>query len=381
MRLRNGGRSAAAITAALLLVSACGGGGNAAGPSPTTTVPGVVLTTTTAGSTTTTEEYAGPIGPLTGAPIAVDRVDAPALVIKIGNNDAKSRPQTGLFEADLVYEELVEGLKTRFFAVFQSRVPDIIGPVRSGRSSDIDLLVGLSKPMFGYSGGNAIVLSELRRARDAGVFVDVGVLRLEGAYFRSTDRVAPDNLYVRPADIPETNAGVPEPLFSYGDLPANSGVEVGGVDVAYPTKFGRDSTHVWDARLGGWVRIQDGTLQTSVVDGVEVEVAPANVVVAQVDYGTSPADSVSPQAKTYGDGSVQVFTRGRMIEGTWSRSADAPNWKLTDSDGNEIALAPGSTWVLLAAGPGSRFATAKVSVIDTTDARKLLSEARKAATS
>ncbi len=378
MKLRKGGHWAAGVTVVLLVASACSGAGNDTEASPTTTTAAAV--TTTGSTTTTSEEYTGPLGPLTGAPIAASRVAVPALVIKIGNNNARSRPQTGLFEADVIYEELVEGLKTRFFAVFQSQVPGIIGPVRSGRSSDIHLLVGLSKPMFGYSGGNAIVLSELRRARDAGVFVDVGALRLEGAYFRSTDRMAPYNLYVRPADIPKTNAGVPGPLFTYGDLPANAGVEVGGVDVAYPTRFGRDSTHVWDPRLQGWVRIQDGTLQTSVVDGVEVEVAPANVVVAQIDYGTSPADSESPQAKTYGSGPVQVFTRGRMIEGTWSRSAKAPSWKLTDSDGDTIPLAPGSTWVLLAAGRGSRFATAKIRVIDKADAAKLLSDLRESAT-
>jgi len=167
----------------------------------------VAASSTTIATTTTAEPYSGAYGPLTGAPISSDREEAPALVIKIGNNDGKSRPQTGLLEADVIYEELVEGLKTRFFAVFHSQVPELIGPVRSGRSSDVHLFAGLSKPMFGYSGGNAIVLRELRQARDAGLMVDVGALRLESAYIRSEDRDAPDNLYVVPADIPETSAG------------------------------------------------------------------------------------------------------------------------------------------------------------------------------
>ncbi len=382
MMTSNGGRMAAVLVAALTLVSACSGGGDGAEePASTTTTTTIVMPTTARLPTTTTvEAYNGPLGPLTGVPIAADRVDSPALVMKIGNNDAKSRPQTGLLEADLVYEELVEGLKTRFFTVFNTQVPDVIGPIRSGRSSDIDLLAGLSKPMFGYSGANTTVLNELRRARDAGVMVDVGALRLENAYFRSTDRDIPDNLYVSPAKIPETSAGVPEPLFTYGELPGSMGSEVGGVDVEYPTKFGRRSTHVWDPASAGWVRMQDGTLQTSVVNGTEVEVAPANVVVVEINYGTSAADAVSPQAKTFGEGPVKVFTRGRMIEGTWSRSADSPRWTLTDSSGGDIPLAPGATWVLLAAGPHSQFATAKVSVIDVESARKLLTEARKSAT-
>jgi len=382
MMTSTGGRMAAVFVAALTLATACSGGGDGAEePASTTTTTTIVMPTTARLTTTTTVEvYDGPLGPLTGAPIAADRVDSPALVLKIGNNDANSRPQTGLIEADLVYEELVEGLKTRFFTVFNTRVPDTIGPIRSGRSSDIDLLAGLSKPMFGYSGANATVLRELRKARDAGVMVDVGALRLESAYFRSSDRDIPDNLYVSPAKIPETSAGVPEPLFSYGPLSASMGMEAGGVDVAYPTKFGRESTHVWDAASAGWVRMQDGTLQTSVVDGSEVEVAPANVVVAEINYGTSAADAESPQAKTFGEGPVKVFTRGRMVEGTWSRSADSPRWTLTDANGVEIPLAPGATWVLLAAGPHSQFATAKVTVLDVDQAQKLLTEARKTAT-
>jgi len=377
MNLGNGSRIAAAFVGALTLASACGGGGGDQTVPVTTTNPGIVTSTTVVAvvATTTVEPYTGPFGVLTGAPIDESRVDAPALVIKIGNNDGLSRPQTGLLEADVIYEELVEGLKTRFFAVFQSSIPDTIGPVRSGRSSDIDLLAGLSKPMFGYSGGNATVLSQLRKAREAGVFVDVGALRLENVYFRSDDRLAPDNLYLTPAGIPDTSAGVPDPLFTYGVLRESTGVAVGGVTVTYPTKFGRESTHVWNSQLGGWTRIQDGTLQTSVIDGAEVEVAPANVVVARIRYGTSTADSESPQAVTYGEGPVQVFTQGRMVEGTWSRSASEPNWKLTDSGGTEIPLSPGSTWVLLAAAERSRFATADVEVIDVNDAAELLADA------
>jgi len=383
MRIRIGSRWAVAIVAALTLASACGGGGSDGAEVDTSTTTTRVTSTTsgsTAAPTTTAEAYTGPIGPLTGAPIADDRVESPALVLKIGNNDANSRPQTGLSEADLVYEELVEGLKTRFFTVFHTQVPDLVGPIRSGRSSDIDLLAGLSKPLFGYSGANATVLSELRDARKAGIMVDVGALRLESVYIRTEDRDIPDNLYATPAKIPDTSAGVPESLFTYGKLPAAMGTEVGGVNVAYPTSFGRESTHVWDLDSAGWVRIQDGTLQTSVVNGSEIEVAPANVVVLEINYGTSAADGDSPQAKTFGDGPARVFTRGRMIEGTWSRSANSPRWTLTDSSGTEIPLAPGATWVLLAAGPHSQFATAKVTVLDPEQALKLLTEARKSAT-
>ncbi len=380
MDVRSGGRWAVVMVAALVLASSCSGGGDE--PATTTTSSSTTLATETSVAVTTSTDapYTGPVGALTGAPIADDRVGAPAIVLKIGNNDGKSRPQTGLVEADIVFEELVEGLKTRFLAVFQSTLPDFVGPIRSGRSSDVDLMVGLSTPMFGYSGGNTTVLRQLRDARDAGVFVDVGFLRTEDPYFRSTEREAPDNLYAILADLPADGAGSPSPLFTYGDFAGSTGTDVGGVHVRYPSTFGRESTHLWDPSLGGWVRIQDGTLQTSDVAGDEVEVAPANVVVAQVFYDLSEADAASPQATSFGSGPVQVFTRGRMIEGTWERSSENPEWKVLDGSGAVIPLAPGSTWVLLAAGEGSRFATAEIEVLDSADAAELLSDVRKTAT-
>ncbi len=381
MDLHSGGRWAVAVVAALVLASSCSGGDDETATTTTSTSTTVTTATSGAVATSTEAPFTGPVGALTGAPIADDRVGAPAIVLKIGNNDGKSRPQTGLIEADAVFEELVEGLKTRFLAVFQSNLPEIVGPIRSGRSSDIDLMAGMSTPMFGYSGGNTIVLQQLRAARDAGLFVDVGLLRTEDPYFRSTERDAPDNLYATLADLPSDGAGSPSSLFTYGQLAGSIGAEVGGVQVRYPTTFGRESTHLWDPSLGGWIRIQDGTLQTSVVAGVEVEVAPANVVVAQILYSTSEADAASPQAISIGSGPVQVFTRGRVIEGTWERSSENPEWKFVDDDGAVIPLAPGSTWVLLAAGEGSRFATAEIEVLDSTAAADLLLDARKTATS
>ncbi|HET9769741.1 MAG TPA: DUF3048 domain-containing protein, partial [Acidimicrobiia bacterium] len=92
--------------------------------------------------------------PLTGLPMDIKRSKRPALVVKI-DNAPKARPQVGLNQADVVFEEGVEGGITRFAALFHSEESKPVGPVRSARTTDIKLLSALRHPLFAYSGANA----------------------------------------------------------------------------------------------------------------------------------------------------------------------------------------------------------------------------------
>ena len=134
-----GGIAAVAAVVALA-ASACGGGSGAATPKRTTT--------TTAATTTT---VAVPVAPLTGlADPSGASLTRPALSVKVENTDA-ARPQAGIDQADVLYEEVVEGNITRFIAIFNSTVPDVIGPVRSVRQEDPDIVWPLGG-VFAYSG-------------------------------------------------------------------------------------------------------------------------------------------------------------------------------------------------------------------------------------
>src|SRR3954466_3555773 len=165
-------RTTSIISFAALALVACGsGGGNstATTAAAVTTTPSTVggsTAPTTAGSTApssagstvspTTTIPADPVMPLTGLPITDPAAAGRgALVVKIDNHPI-ARPQSGLNEADIVFEENVEEL-TRFAAVFQSNGSDPVGPIRSGRTQDVDLLGSLNKPIFAWSGGNARV--------------------------------------------------------------------------------------------------------------------------------------------------------------------------------------------------------------------------------
>ena len=268
-------------------------------------------------------------------------LDGPALAVKIDNHP-RSRPQSGLDQADIVFEARVEGI-TRFLAVFHSNAPDAIGPVRSSRTSDFDLLRGLDTPLYASSGGNDYVASVLRNLP---VYSVTAMSRTE--YYRNGSRSAPHNLYTNTSDLfalAPDDATPPSPWFDYrspGIEPNVTGrVLREPITIAY--RGGPLVTHTWDEALGGWLRTQDGQPHTN-ADGVQL--APENVVIMVADYVTSPADSISPELVSTGSGQLYVLTSGVVIEGTWSRENADEKPILLDSSGASIALAPGSTWVL-----------------------------------
>ncbi|MGN6692536.1 MAG: DUF3048 N-terminal domain-containing protein, partial [Aquihabitans sp.] len=174
-----------------------GGGTDDAAPTPTTRV----VTTTTAAPTTTstTAVPTGPIAPLTGLP--VQEKDAPllfrtALAVKIDNLDAPGEsavPQTAIPRADVVFEEIVEGNITRLVGVFHSQQPGTVGPVRSARTTDVQLLPQLGHPLLAWSGGNDGVVAAVRSSP---FIIDAGADASPGSYFRDRSRRAPHNLYV-----------------------------------------------------------------------------------------------------------------------------------------------------------------------------------------
>ncbi len=327
----------------------------------------------------------GPIAPLTGL-ITTDPSLAQrrALAVKVGNGDSQDRPQAGLAAADIVYEVLVEAARTRFIAVFYSEIPSRIGPVRSVRSSDIGILDDLATPYLASSGANSIVLQELRQAARAGTLIDVGGARMYAPYARDRSRSAPHNLYFHyenlaggdpdslPGGLPDAP---PAPLFEYGSPNPPGLPDATGVTVTYHKSSGNVVSHVWDNILGGWVRVQRGTLHTTETDFGVAEIAPANVAVVWMPYGTSAADRRSPQALSYGSGEALVLIAGSVHEAVWERTEGQIGFRFSDAAGNPLSLSPGSTWLLLA-NTSRRWPMAEATVLTASDGDRLLAAAR-----
>ena len=116
-------------------------------------------------------------------PIPARSPHRPAQAVKI-DNVGPARPQSGLNEADIVFEEIINDGATRFAAVFHSQGVDTVGPVRSGRHPDIEILEAFDHPLFVWSGGNGGVTYYIERSE----LVDLSANHTSGYYRRSGRR-------------------------------------------------------------------------------------------------------------------------------------------------------------------------------------------------
>ena len=330
----------------------------------------------------------GPEAALTGELTTDSALDQRRPVaVKVDNGSQRARPQAGLAAADIVYEVLIEGGKTRFLAVFHSEIPGRVGPVRSVRSSDFDLLADLSTPYLVSSGANTTVLAEMRQAARAGTFVDVGGLRTSVPYSRDPSRRPPFNLYFHYDDlVGEDAAALPggtldapvAPLFDYGSSNPAGLADAAGVTVTFHQRSGNVVSHIWDVGVGGWVRIQEGALMTTETDFGITEVAPVNVAVLWMPHGASAAGAASPQARSYGTGDALVLSAGTVHSAVWERTEDRAGFRFSDAAGNPLSLSPGSTWLLLA-NSSRRYPVAEAATVTASEGARLLADARAAA--
>lgn len=337
-------RRALLLCGSVALLAACSKAEATSQPSEApTTVPATGAPTTTAATTTTeaattTTEAPAPVYPLTGLPATDPFIAArPAVVVKVGNYDA--HPQRGTNRADIVYEELINDHISRFAMVFHSQDAQQVGPMRSGRLQDVNLLGSLNKPILAWSGGNRTVTAEI----DASDLVDLSQSRCQGSCYRSNVDKAPYNLFVDVDRVWKLNlpdAGTPPQQFQYrkdGEAPA--GTPANGVAV---TMDAYDIQWHWNAATGLYERMQNGKPDK---DAGGEQVTTNNIVVLQMVY--APGISGSPDAQSIGSGETWVFTGGNMVHGTWTRSTREAPFTLVADDGSPILLTPGRTFIEL----------------------------------
>jgi len=330
-----GGVVTALLAGALAFVLTRDGGEDEATPT-TTTVPVTTTTVPTA------------VWPLTGLPAAADDpIDRPAIAVKVSNSP-DARPQVGLDLADIVIEERVEGI-TRFVAIFHSTPSAPVGPIRSARDTDIDLLGSLGRPVFVWGGANEGVAARVGQANVVSFNVDPDAAEDK---YRDDQRSAPDNLFIdstdafwaKAGDASPARAPIPVPQAPVAEPGPVPGTPTPAVSVDYG---GTEADFVWDAEREGWARIEDGTPHVVASGAV---IAPTNVVLLITPYGTAPSDDRSPIAITTGTGDATVLIGGNAVDATWSRPSATDPYTLTDdATGQPLTLAPGHTWVGLPA--------------------------------
>jgi hypothetical protein len=287
--------------------------------------------------------------PLTGAavPGGGPAPRRPALAVKVDNYPA-ARPQSGLDDADIIYEQPVEGGITRYVAVYQCRQAPLVGPVRSARSIDVGILTQLAAPLLVHVGGIDPVLASI----NASPIVSVDLRRFTSPVVQHLPgRVAPYNTYtsteaiwsLRPADT-----SPPSPVFTFANTPlAGPPASI----VAIP--FSDTSPVVWryDPHRHAYLRFYNSAPDRLAND---MQNAASNVIVQYVQLTFGPyvenaqgGLEVRANLDDNARGRALVYRDGVEVAGSWQRSTPSqPTQYLTPAD-QPIPLRPGPTWVEL----------------------------------
>lgn len=340
-----GGGLAALLVLIVVLVAVAGSGDASVETTTTTTLPpettsSTVSTSTTSTSTTTTAAPTGDLWPLTGLPIVEGTLTDPILAVKIDNSTV-SRPQEGLDLADLVFDIPVEGGISRLLALYQSRVPSEIGPVRSVREVDPKLLSPFGA-FFAYSGGDGRVVAAIRQ-----VAIDVGDPALGTvAYRRAADRPAPYDLMLDPEAAlvgAQSDVGTPSWL-AFGEAPSGDPA----VTVEITSSNRHQVTYGYSATDGGYLRFH-GSQPHLAASGEQI--IATNVIVLVVEElqtgRTDSSGSPVPDYDVLGTGEAVVFRDGVALTGRWERGRLTDFFRFFDDAGQQISLAPGTTWIHL----------------------------------
>jgi hypothetical protein len=283
-----------------------------------------------------------PTAPLTGLPME-DALERPALLVKVSNSP-EARPQTGLDAADVVFEELTEGGVTRFIAVFHSQLPDVVGPVRSARPVDVDVLGGFGRPGFAFSGARPEVRSLLAPAPAATITEGApGFFRDDGTY--ASHPVAPHDLFLRVDEgMAAVVAGGAQPLGAIGwrfaDDPPPGGTP--GTTVVVPMSPWYPTTWTYDPGAEVYRRAQEDVPSVVTGDG---RIGAANVVV--LDVRQYVGASGYPETDVLGAGEAVILRDGQRYAARWSKATAGDPLTLLDEDGVPFELARGPTWILL----------------------------------
>ena len=274
-------------------------------------------------------------------------INGPVLVVKI-DDTTQAHPQVGLEDADIVYIEQVEGGLTRLAAVFSSVIPQRIGPVRSARISDIEILSQFGRVAFAYSGAQRKLLPVIAAAN----LQDLGAQRQSPTIF-TTDptRVQPYAMVLR-ADllmqkIVEEQMQVDSAKsigFVFGDL-QEGGVDIQKAVVDWPaTTYSAE----WSAQESRWLLSHNNEINRA---DSGVILGPTTFVIQLVsitpsEYGDK-FGGVTPFTETIGTGKAYVLRDGQYFVTTWSRASAESGTSFTFTDGTIMNFDGGQVWVAL----------------------------------
>lgn len=315
---------------ALVLAAACSSGGKHRA-APSTPTPTAIVAPTAVATVGLTGD------PLTGLAVT----HGPIVAVKVDNGGLARPYQRGLTQAAIVYQELVEGGSTRFMAIFEGAgATKEVGPIRSARESDVDVLRGLGVPALAFSGANSGVLAIIHRAARSGYLKDASYGAVPSLYRLGERRRDARNFFAIPSRL-GARVGGSQPRdigWRFGALALG-----GAPQPAMSVPFSSSSVMrvVYDAGHGTYTLSQTGHA---------VPVRPVNVLILKVSIKRSGFSDVhgmnTPFTISRGTGDMALLRDGQRFVGKWKRDGYGVT-HLLDPAGHDLLLKPGPTWVML----------------------------------
>jgi hypothetical protein len=285
----------------------------------------------------------GPRSSLTGLP----GKDGEVLVVKL-DDTTYAHPQVGLRSADVVYIEQVEGGLTRLAAIFSTTIPEIVGPVRSARISDIELLSQYGKVGFAFSGAQKLMLPVIASAN----LYDLSANKF-GPKFYANDpaRIAPYAMMMRAADVvAEAKVRGMELVnassmgWNFGDGPEQK-VGISKVHISWPAS---SYDAEWSDKEERWLLTHNGNIDS---DDTGYVLGPKTLVIQLVSITDSiyhdKVGGVTPFSATVGEGKCYLLRNGSYAPCIWSRTSAEAGTTFTDPTGRELFFEKGQIWFAL----------------------------------
>lgn len=288
------------------------------------------------------------LAPLRGTTVPAGSLNHASVAAKI-DNQGDARPQLGLERTDMVFEELVEGGITRYVAIWQTDIPELLGPVRSIRPMDPDI-VSPFRGIICYSGGQYRFLTLMRNTP---VYNAIhGQSDTQDTFFRAQDRPAPHDVIVKAREVLAQHPKIAPPpqQFAYSLDGASSTAGKDGTPtevIKYRFSSWFHGTWSWDASGDQWLRSQQGNVD---VDSNGNQLTATNVVIIRVNVVD---DHDVPKTELYGGGEAWFSSGGATVHGSWSKASANTPLRLVDDHGVTVRLAAGNTWFELIPPHGS----------------------------
>lgn len=306
-----------------------------------------------------------PTKPIYYSTITGEEVDSEAAINKpvtaiMIENSPDARPQSGLKDAEVVYEAVAEGGITRFLAVYQQKKPKLIGPVRSLRMYYLDWATPYNASIA-HVGGSYKALQTVR----SGSYRDIDQFFNADYYWRATDRYAPHNVYTSSSKLDQLNT---RKGYESSQPLGLQRVDVEKTDDETDTKSEAESTeaeadgsesaastidlsisgplynssYTYDAKTKLYARSQAGAPH---LDREAGRITARVVVALRVNMTQVLEDGYRENIVTSGKGEAVIFQDGKVIEATWHKTDQKGQLTFTGTDGAPIKLARGTTWI------------------------------------